>query len=61
MPKLLFARAPLDEKEEYQIRKLAGSRHAPADWITRADRPRHQSAQSTRETLDLGTPTAAAA
>ena len=36
MPKLLFARAPVDEKEEHQIRKLAGSRHAPGDWITRA-------------------------
>ena len=36
MPKLLFARLPLDPKEEQQIRKLAGSRHAPADWITRA-------------------------
>src|SRR5919199_6801631 len=36
MPKLLFARAPHDEKEERQIRKLAGSRHAPADWIVRA-------------------------
>src|SRR5947209_2214251 len=36
MPKLLFARAPLDDKEERQIRKLAGSRHAPGDWITRA-------------------------
>jgi transposase len=36
MPKLLFARAPLDEKEERQIRKLAGSRHAPGDWIVRA-------------------------
>src|SRR6266567_7136734 len=36
MPKLLFARPPLDPKEEQQIRKLAGSRHAPADWITRA-------------------------
>jgi transposase len=36
MPKLLFARPPLDPKEEQQIRKLTGSRHAPADWITRA-------------------------
>src|SRR3954471_12296803 len=36
MPKLLFARALVDEKEERQIRKLAGSRHAPADWMTRA-------------------------
>jgi transposase len=36
MPKLLFARPPLDSKEDQQIRKLAGSRHAPADWILRA-------------------------
>jgi transposase len=36
MPKLVFARPPLDPKEERQIRKLAGSRHAPGDWITRA-------------------------
>jgi transposase len=36
MPKLLFARPPQDEKEERQIRKLAGSRHAPGDWIARA-------------------------
>ena len=36
MPKLLFARAPVDEKEERQIRKLAGSRPAPAEWMTRA-------------------------
>lgn len=36
MPKLLFARPPEDEKEEQQIRKLAGSRHAPGDWIARA-------------------------
>lgn len=36
MPKLLFARVPQDEKEKHQIRKLAGSRHAPGDWITRA-------------------------
>lgn len=36
MPKLLFARPLEDEKEEQQIRKLAGSRHAPGDWILRA-------------------------
>jgi transposase len=36
MPKLLFARPPLNPKEEYLIRKLAGSRHAPGDWIIRA-------------------------
>ena len=36
MPKLLFARAAQDDKEERQIRKVAGSRHAPGDWIVRA-------------------------
>src|SRR5918998_2767235 len=36
MPKLLFARPPFDAAEERQIRKLAGARHAPADWIRRA-------------------------
>src|SRR5881275_3165536 len=36
MPKLVFARPPLDVKEEQQIHKLAGSRHAPGDWILRA-------------------------
>src|SRR5215467_10129884 len=36
MPKLLVARPPQDAVEERQVRKLAGSRHAPADWIRRA-------------------------
>ncbi len=36
MPKLLHARPPLDVTEERQVRKLAGSRHAPGDWIRRA-------------------------
>ncbi|MEU7458249.1 helix-turn-helix domain-containing protein [Streptosporangium roseum] len=36
MPKLLFARPPLDADEERKIRKLAGARHAPGDWIMRA-------------------------
>ena len=36
MPKLLFARPPMDAVEERTIRKLAGARHAPADWIRRA-------------------------
>lgn len=35
MPELLFARPLQDEKEEHQIRKLGGSRHAPGDWILR--------------------------
>ncbi len=36
MPKLLYARAARDAGEERQLRKLAGARHAPGDWITRA-------------------------
>jgi transposase len=36
MPKLLHARPPRDDTEERQVRKLAGSRHAPGDWIRRA-------------------------
>jgi transposase len=36
MPKRLCARPPQDATEERQIRKLAGSRHAPGDWIRRA-------------------------
>jgi transposase len=36
MPKLLVARPPLDVVEERQVRKVAGSRHAPGDWIRRA-------------------------
>ena len=36
MPKLLHARAPQDTAEEHKVRKLANSRHAPADWMMRA-------------------------
>src|SRR5215472_6466370 len=36
MPKLLHARPPLDAAEERQVRHLANSRHAPGDWIQRA-------------------------
>jgi transposase len=36
MPKIVRVRAPQDEKEEKQVRKLAGSRHGPADWILHA-------------------------
>ena len=36
MPKLLHARAPQDNLEEQKVRKLANSRHAPADWRMRA-------------------------
>ena len=32
MPKHVSARAAQDEREERQVRKLAGSQHAPADW-----------------------------
>jgi transposase len=32
MPKILKARPPHDDGEERKIRKLAGARHAPADW-----------------------------
>lgn len=36
MPKLLYARPPVDAEEERKVRRLAGARHAPADWIMRA-------------------------
>jgi transposase len=36
MPKLLRARAPHDDAEECQVRRLVRSRHAPGDWIVRA-------------------------
>ena len=36
MPKHLAARSPLDTDEERQVRKLAQSHHAPADWIVHA-------------------------
>jgi transposase len=36
MPKLLRARPARDAVEEHRVRKLAGSRHAPGDWIRRA-------------------------
>jgi transposase len=36
MPKILRVRATHDEKEEKHVRKLAGSRHGPADWILHA-------------------------
>jgi len=36
MPKQLSARLPLDTSEDIQIRKLAHSAHAPADWIFHA-------------------------
>src|SRR5258706_9910303 len=36
MPKHLNARPALDETEARQVRKLAHSAHAPADWIFHA-------------------------
>jgi transposase len=36
MPKLLSAREPRDEVEHRLVRKLAASRHAPADWVWHA-------------------------
>ena len=36
MPRYLRARAPHDDSEARKIRRLAGARHAPADWIERA-------------------------
>ena len=36
VPKLLCARAPEDLEEGRKIRRLAGSRHAPGDWIISA-------------------------
>ena len=36
MPKLLQARPALDATEARQVRKLAHSAHAPADWIAHA-------------------------
>jgi hypothetical protein len=32
----LKARPPLDDSESRKIRRLAGARHAPADWTERA-------------------------
>jgi transposase len=36
MPKFLRARPPLDDSEARKIRRLAGARHALADWSGRA-------------------------
>ena len=36
MPKYLRARAPRDDGEARKIHRLAGARHAPADWSERA-------------------------
>jgi transposase len=36
VPKYVRARPPHDDGEARKIRRLAGARHAPADWIERA-------------------------
>src|SRR5215472_15402982 len=36
MPKILRVRVAQDEKEERWVRKMAASRHGPADWIVHA-------------------------
>lgn len=36
MPKILSVRPATDASEEAKVRRLAGARHAPADWILRA-------------------------
>jgi transposase len=36
VPKYLRARAPRDDGEATKVRRLAGARHAPADWSERA-------------------------
>src|SRR4051812_33555661 len=36
MPMFLSARPAVDAVEEAKVRKLAGARHAPADWVQRA-------------------------
>jgi hypothetical protein len=36
MPKLLSARPPAHAVEEHQVRRLARSAHAPADWVFHA-------------------------
>ena len=36
MPKILRVRAAQDEQEEHQVRKLAASRHGPADLVIHA-------------------------
>ena len=36
MPKFVRARPPLDDGEARKVRRLAGARHAPADWGERA-------------------------
>jgi transposase len=36
VPKFLRARPPQDDGEDRKIRRLAGARHAPADWSERA-------------------------
>lgn len=50
MPKILTARLPLDATEEHQVRKLAHSIHAPADWVLHATIVAHSwDGQQTRQ------------
>jgi transposase len=41
VPVLLFARPRVDPAEERTIRRLAGARHVPGDWIQRAQMIAH--------------------
>jgi transposase len=41
MPKILQARPACDEQEERWVRKMAASRHGPADWIVHAKMVAH--------------------
>ena len=50
MPKQLTARLPLDTIEERQVRTLAHSAHAPADWVFHATMVAHSwDGQRTRQ------------
>ena len=51
MPKLLYARPAQDSEEAQQVHKLAGSRHAPADWICHAKMVLHSWAGARTTTI----------
>ena len=53
MPKQVRARAALDEREERQVRKLAGSHHAPADWKFHAQMVMERWASKTPQEIAL--------
>jgi hypothetical protein len=42
MPKQVKAREAQEKQEEHQVRKLARSRHAPADWKVHAKTGVHE-------------------